>query len=151
MAIWTAMTCQKISILHVDDEKDFLALTKNYLENVNENISVDTVSSPREVINILEKRKHDAIVSDLCMPGITGLELHDELQERGIDMPFIILSGTNKDEMGLTDRLNAKISYLKKHTDVETLYTELSDLILEVTRKSEKEATSYSPWNPLIL
>lgn len=40
-----------------------------------------------------------AIISDLNMPGIDGLELHRQLQQSGIDAPFILLSGGNPEQL----------------------------------------------------
>ncbi|MHA2297656.1 MAG: response regulator [Candidatus Hodarchaeales archaeon] len=144
-ATWMSMTCNKISILCVDDEKDFLRLTKSYLENVNEKFQVNTVSSPHEAIRILETKEHDAIVSDLCMPSMTGLELHQELQKRGISTPFIILSGTSKDEIGMKDReIMNKVPYLRKQANSEKLYTTLSDIIAQEMGKNDSAITNYS-------
>ncbi|HET9315244.1 MAG TPA: response regulator, partial [Vicinamibacteria bacterium] len=33
------------------------------------------------------------LVVDLNMPGLTGLELQDELQRRGVDLPVVFISG----------------------------------------------------------
>ncbi|MFW9997619.1 MAG: response regulator [Candidatus Odinarchaeota archaeon] len=145
------MLCHKISILHIDDEEDFLDMAKTYLEYLNEKMSVDTVSSPRKALQILESRMYDFIVSDQCMPGMTGLELKEELQERGINIPFLLLSGTRKDEINSKASELGVVSYLRKNVDPETLFRHLSSIISEVTGHAGAETSSVLPRSPQLL
>ena len=40
-----------------------------------------------------------AVVSDMNMPVVSGLDLFSALRERGCDLPFILLSGTDPDAL----------------------------------------------------
>ncbi|MEA1957861.1 MAG: hypothetical protein U9N01_05845 [Euryarchaeota archaeon] len=58
-----------IKMLHVDDEPDFLALTKAIWERENENFSIVGSTSAEEGIKLLKSGKFDAVISDYKMPG----------------------------------------------------------------------------------
>ncbi|MFW9993218.1 MAG: hypothetical protein ACFFD4_14335 [Candidatus Odinarchaeota archaeon] len=46
----------KISLLHVDDEKDFLLLVKKYFERTYGNIKVTSIIDPHQALEQLETR-----------------------------------------------------------------------------------------------
>lgn len=132
------MYCRKISILHVDDEEDYLDLAKSFLEDINDNLHVSAVSSPIEALNILESENSvDVIVSDLYMPKMTGLELREILKKKGINTPFILLSGSSQKMTELMSRKELDIPYFQKdEPNSEKLFMKLSNSILQLTGKN---------------
>jgi CheY-like chemotaxis protein len=63
-----------IKILHVDDEPDFLALTKAIFGRENENFSIEGSTSAEEGIELLKGGKYDVVISDYKMPVMDGAE-----------------------------------------------------------------------------
>ncbi|MHA1168527.1 MAG: response regulator [Candidatus Hodarchaeales archaeon] len=132
------MHCRKISILHVDDEEDYLDLAKSFLEDVNDNLDVFAVSSPLDVLDIMGSENNiDIIVSDLYMPYMTGLELRELLKKKGITTPFILLSGSNRKLTELNFCKNIDVPYfLKNDPNPEKLFLQLSNRISQMARKN---------------
>jgi two-component system nitrogen regulation response regulator NtrX len=67
---------------------------------------VEEACSAEEALNLLEERGPEffsVLVTDLWMPGMSGLELIDQIRMNGISLPSIICSGTGT----LTLRENA--------------------------------------------
>lgn len=77
------------TLLVVDDETDLRDIVASELEFMGgtvfqaENISVAK--------NILAKNKIDLIVSDIRMPGGTGIDLLDSVKENNVNVPAVIL------------------------------------------------------------
>ena len=56
---------------------------------------LDVVSFPSAsaLLPALDAREPACVVVDLCMPGLTGLDLQQELARRGLDLPILFISG----------------------------------------------------------
>ncbi|MFW9992353.1 MAG: response regulator [Candidatus Odinarchaeota archaeon] len=118
-----------ITVLHVDDEEDYLDIVKLYLESLNGNFHVDTVSSAEKALDLLQLRDYDVIISDHQMPVITGLELLEKLRKQGNDVPFVVLAGKNgEDTIKHFKKLGAGL-LLRKNSDPNTLFDELYEFI----------------------
>ncbi|HOE99967.1 MAG TPA: sigma-54 dependent transcriptional regulator [Spirochaetota bacterium] len=61
----------EVSICVVDDETDLLISISEYFPEY----KIETFSSPEVLLNILEKKSFDIIISDFKMPKMSGLEL----------------------------------------------------------------------------
>ena len=65
-----------IQVLHIDDEVDFLTLSKDYIERLsNGEIQLNTLSDPSQALEALKSKKYDVIVCDYLMPAVDGLDI----------------------------------------------------------------------------
>lgn len=87
-----------IRILHVDDEGPHLEFTKIFLEELDEEVVVDSATSPREALELQEQRSYDCIVSDYKMLSMDGIELAQRVRERS-GVPFILYTGQGSEEV----------------------------------------------------
>ena len=65
----------KKSVLIVDDEEDMIWSLQKNLPTENLQVTIFTASSGEEALSILEETKIDLIVTDIRMPGISGIDL----------------------------------------------------------------------------
>ena len=65
-------------VLLIDDEKDFLEVMSERMQN--RDIDVTTASSAREALALVEKESYDAIILDLQMPEMDGLQALERLK-----------------------------------------------------------------------
>ncbi|MFX1508378.1 MAG: response regulator, partial [Promethearchaeota archaeon] len=77
----------KIFVLLVDDESDFLELSKIYLKSEDPRLEVDTCTFVEEALKLLENPKYKVVVSDYQMPGMDGLAFLDTLRTQGNNIP----------------------------------------------------------------
>jgi two-component system, NtrC family, nitrogen regulation response regulator NtrX len=81
----------RASVLVVDDEaaiRDSLHMILEY-----EGYRVEEAASGSQALTKVGERAPDAIVLDIKMPEMDGLELLKALRERGYDMPVLMISG----------------------------------------------------------
>lgn len=90
---------EPIRILLVDDQPHFADLAKTFLEREDRRFQIDTAIGAAEGLDRLDDGSYDCIVSDLEMPEMTGLELFSEVEARGIDLPFILFTGVDVDDI----------------------------------------------------
>ncbi len=81
-------------ILCVDDETVPLTLRRLVLEK--SGFAVVPASSATEALDILKAQAVDLVLTDLLMPGLSGLDLARKIKERTPALPIILLSGVNE-------------------------------------------------------
>lgn len=75
----------------VDDDAGMLESTQWLLESVG--LNVRAYSDGRKFLDALEDKTGGCVVLDVRMPGLGGLNVQEELQKRGIELPIIFVSG----------------------------------------------------------
>jgi CheY-like chemotaxis protein len=78
------------NVLVIEDHEDTLTLLKLIIEGAGHHVKV--ASDGHEALAILQNHSFDFIVSDLGLPGMSGLQLMRLIRERH-DTPAIALSG----------------------------------------------------------
>jgi len=78
-------------ILVVDDELPVCKSIASALAG--EEYDVDAALSGEEALELQEKKHYDAIIADLMMPGISGLELLKKVKENRPDTMLIMITG----------------------------------------------------------
>ncbi|WP_435069398.1 PAS domain S-box protein [Haloplanus sp. C73] len=102
-------------VLHVDDDADFAALTAEYLERASDSLVVETTTSAATALDRLDDGGIDCVVSDYEMPEMDGLELLSAVRETRPNLPFILFTGAESEELvsdalacGVTDCLRKR-------------------------------------------
>ena len=121
----------KKKILVVDDEPDFLDMIKMRLEA--NDYAVITAADGKEALDKVEAEKPDAVLLDVLMPGMDGLEVLKKLREKHKTLPvYIITAFSSEERFKLANKFTAsgfivKTSNLKKEIDNITTALGLSD------------------------
>jgi CheY-like chemotaxis protein len=84
-----------MNILIVDDERLYCQLVKDYFEQ--EGWSAFTAENGQDGLEKLETEKFDAVVSDIYMPIMNGVQFRDKVRENPnySNLPFLFVSGYN--------------------------------------------------------
>ncbi len=121
-----------MKVLLVDDEPDILEQAKIFLEKEEERLSVETVASAREALNLLEKNEYDGIVSDYQMPEMDGLSVLKILRkERQNGIPFIVFTGKGREDVAMKALNLGADRYLQKGGDPRSQYGVLAQAIVQ--------------------
>jgi PAS domain S-box-containing protein len=126
-----------IRVLHVDDEKNQLEFTKMFLEELDQEVTVDSVSDPLEAIRLQSRNSYDVILSDYKMISMTGLELLQKVRARS-NVPFILYTGRGSEEVAESAFRAGVDDYLKKEADLSH-YQVLSKRIRQTVEKHRAE------------
>ncbi len=122
------------TVLLVDDEVDFVDVLGDRLEA--RDISVVKTHSGREALEASEKRVFDAIVLDMVMPGMDGIETLEGLLEINPDLQVILLTGQATLEQAATAIRVGALDLLEKPADIDTL---VSKIEMAATRRWSME------------
>ncbi|WP_380680206.1 PAS domain S-box protein [Salinigranum sp. GCM10025319] len=107
-------SADSVRILHVDDAPEFADLVATFLERENDRFSVETATSVREGLDLLDAAEFDCVVSDHDMPERTGIEFLEAVRADSPDLPFVLFTGKGSEEVA-SDAVSAGVTdYLQK-------------------------------------
>ncbi len=81
-------------ILFVDDEPKVLSGLKRALRNRADVWDMDFIALPEAALASYRISPPDVVVSDLAMPGMSGLDMILAMRSAGSESEFILLTGT---------------------------------------------------------
>lgn len=110
---------EKPRILLVDDDEDLLHLVRMRLQS--NGMDVNAVSSAQRALTELSRYRPHMVITDLQMPGMDGMALFEQIQQRYLHLPVIILTahGTIPDAVSAVQK--GVFSYLVKPFDAAVL------------------------------
>lgn len=106
------MALKKANILIVDDDYDMLELLQRQLQE--QNFHTYKASSVVEAINILKFNAVDLLITDLQMPGISGMELIKYVEEHFPNVPKLVITGYPSVDGALSAIKSGALDYLVK-------------------------------------
>ncbi|WP_424962677.1 response regulator [Ekhidna sp.] len=115
------------TILFVDDELINLYVLEKRFEG---EYNVLTAESAEDAISKIEANKDvlDAIISDLKMPGMDGIQLINRIKPDVLDVPCFLLTGFDRVEQ--TDEMSGKIQHMfKKPFDYNEIDSKLKEVL----------------------
>lgn len=123
-----------ILVLHVDDDPAIRDLTAEFLEEVDDAITVKSESDPTNVPARLDTEPIDCVVSDFNMPECTGLELCTAVRNEHPWLPFILFTSERGEELAEDALATGATDFVQKATGTHH-YTVLANRItIAVTR-----------------
>jgi len=104
-------------ILVVDDEIEFLEMIKMRLEANNYDVIV--VTNGKEALEQVKNEKPDAVLLDVLMPGIDGIDVLRRIRKENEKLPvFIITAFSNEERFKLANKFNAS-GFILKTNDLQ--------------------------------
>jgi DNA-binding NtrC family response regulator len=106
------MMDQPLNLLLVDDEDDFRRTSAKWLSLKGH--AVTEVSNAAEALGLLERLTFDVAVFDMNLPGMSGLELLQRVNEGNIDIRVIMLTGQGTVETAVSAMKLGACDFVRK-------------------------------------
>jgi DNA-binding NtrC family response regulator len=116
---------KEASVLLVDDEEQFLDVLSQRLKA--RGLKVDTVTSGEDAVRQVEDHNFDAIIVDLAMPGIDGIETLKRIKEKRPDLEIIMLTGHATVKSGIEAMKLGADDFLEKPVDLNVLLEKIGE------------------------
>jgi DNA-binding NtrC family response regulator len=113
------MENSKIRILVVDDEQGLCAGLQEGLQR--EGYRVDAAHDATAALQLAGRNLYNLVISDVKMPGISGLELLAQIRERHGDTLFILMTAFSTVENAVAAMRLGAYDYLPKPIDLKRL------------------------------
>ena len=113
------------NLLIVDDEPDMLTLLKRSLEPELD-CQVDTASSGEAALEMLRATNYDLVLADIKMPGISGLEVLEQVKaDRGDEVTVVMMTAYGHIEMAVEAMKRGAYDFVTKPFDHDALVMRL--------------------------
>lgn len=112
-------------VLIVDDEEEFSQTLAERLRM--RGMTVEIAGNGREALEKVEQGDFDAIVLDMVMPGMDGIETLKKLKEKRRELQVILLTGHASVEKGVESIKLGAVDFLEKPADLESLMKKIED------------------------
>ena len=114
-------------ILLVEDEETVRNVVARLLKKLGYQVSA--AADAEEAISIVDGgATFDLVVTDIVMPGLSGIEMAAVLKERRPNMPFLFISGYTSRELGTTPQTPPE-PFLPKPFTMQELAEEVSRVL----------------------
>lgn len=104
----------ELRVLFVEDNEDDAVLEARCLERAGYALEWQRVEDSASMRRALDERTFDLIISDWSLPQFSGPEALAVLKDTGLDVPFIIVSGTVVEEAAVEAMLGGARDYITK-------------------------------------
>jgi len=129
---------QNHNILVVDDEKNILKIVSATLKK--EGYEVETAQSSEEAIEKFGQGGYHLVITDLKLPGKTGIELMEYIKSRDADIPVVVVTAFGSIENAVNAMKKGAFNYLAKPINSDELLSVAKEAIEKYELKRENTA-----------
>lgn len=112
-------------VLLVDDEVEFVATLAERMRS--RGLDVRTAHSGNEALEIVKETSFDAIVLDLAMPGMSGIETLRHLREKEPNLQIMLLTGQGTIPAAVEATQLGAMDVLEKPTEIDVLIEKIRE------------------------
>lgn len=123
-------------VLIVDDEEDMLWMLQRNLDSTIPNIETFTAQSGREALSILNESEISLVITDINMPGISGLELLTEISSKWPSTEVIIITAYPSSAFENKATREGAVKFVEKPFDINTMRTIVEDTLSAIPTNS---------------
>jgi DNA-binding NtrC family response regulator len=128
-------------VLIVDDDKAFLQILAERMQN--RGMEVSTAESAAEALKMLEKESYDAVLLDLMMPEMGGIEALQIMRKKQPEVQVIFVTGHPSVSKGVEAMKLGAMDFIPKPVDMNELTEKIHQakagrMILVEKRSQEK-------------
>jgi len=124
-------------IMVVDDEKNIRIMLKRVLSG--DQYEIDEAVNGLEALQKIAQERYDAILLDLKMPEMNGLQVIDKIKEMDINTPIIMMSAYGTIPEAVEAMKLGAVDYLIKPFDLDELRMTLVRMIRQDEIKNENQ------------
>lgn len=123
-------------ILIVEDERNIRESVESALSDKYE---VRTVASGNEALNIITKEQFDLLITDIRMPGISGIELLKEFKKLYPENPVIVITAFTSIQSAVEAMKSGASEYVPKPFSLEEIEIKVGNLLKSKKIHEEKK------------
>ncbi len=128
------------SILVVDDERSMRDFLKILLEK--EGHDVATAESSESALALMLNNTFEVVVSDIRMPGMSGIDLLGKIKEETPDLAVIMITAFASPDDAVLAMKNGAFDYISKPFNVDEIKSVVESATIKNKKILKKEATT---------
>ncbi len=133
-------------VLLLDDELNLLSVLEEKLKR--EGFEVKAFSDPEKAIDQIELSEVDVVLTDLSMPGKSGMQVLEHCRERRPDLPVILMTAYGSVEKAVEAMRRGAFDFITKPFDSAALVELLRKAagVLKAQSREPRASVEGDPW-----
>lgn len=128
------------NILLIEDEEPIRRVMVKILVEENKTYSVTEATNGKEGFETLSKKSFDLVLCDIKMPKMDGIEVLQHTRKKGIQIPFIMLTGHGNVETAVEAMKLGAYDFIPKPPDLNRMLTAVRNALQVKTLVGENKA-----------
>ena len=128
---------EKAKLLIVDDERRMCIVLKTAFEN--SNYLVTTANSGESALAAMSVETFDVIISDVKMPGISGLELLQKTMEKCPETRVLLMTAYADTQTAVDAMKNGAYDYIIKPFNIDELRHKVANILENRSLRKENQ------------
>ncbi len=126
------------TVFVVDDDSEVRETLKWLVESVG--LKIETFASAQDFLNAYDPKRPGCLVTDVRMPGMSGIELQAKLMAAEVTLPIIVVSGYADVPTAVRSMKGGAIDFVEKPFNEQMMLERIQLSILEDARLRQKRA-----------
>jgi FixJ family two-component response regulator len=131
------MTSSDAIVFVVDDDSSVRSALKRLIKSVGHKVT--TFSSAQEFLDHDHPDAPSCLVLDIRMPGLSGLELQEQMAALGLNMPIIFITGHGNIPTSVRAMKAGAVDFLEKPFDDQALLDAIHHAIAKDTQAKREQ------------
>ena len=127
------------AIVHVIDDDEAMRQSLAFLLGT-VGMEVQTYESAVAFLDVAPTVKAGCVITDVRMPGLSGVELLRQLQERKLGIPVIVITGHGDVPLAVEAMKIGAIDFLEKPFDDEALLASVRSALTQLDQDQKRQA-----------
>jgi len=132
-----------LRVLFIEDRQEDVELSVHCLRQAGLEVRCDVAQNAEEFAACLDRSAYDVVLADYSLPGWSGIEGLAVLQERGLDIPFILVTGIAGEETAVDCIKQGAADYILKDR-LARLPVAVHRALEEKQRRAEQARTDHA-------
>ena len=121
----------------IDDDPTAGDLFRRFVRD--KDYTLHVFKKPLEALQHIREHGSDLVITDLSMPGMSGLELLESIRQTDIELPIIMITGFSTEDNAIRALRLGATDFIKKPYDVETLLQQVDDVLQQSANRKQKK------------
>jgi DNA-binding NtrC family response regulator len=136
-----------VRVLIIEDDEEMRSLLEDFLKD--EGYESDSANSGSEAFGKLAREPFDLVITDIRMPGLTGLDILSAVKKFRLEIPVIVITAFGGEEVYRRSMARGADGFLEKPVHFYKLRSLIQELVIPKERreKSDRENPPAAPFS----
>lgn len=131
------MTSKRVHF--IDDDPTAGDLFRRFARD--KNYTIHVFKNPVDALQDIREQGSDLVITDLSMPGMSGLELLETVRQTDIELPIIMITGFSTEDNAIKALRLGATDFIKKPYDPEKLLQQADNILDKAAERKEQKAS----------
>jgi len=126
-------------VVHVIDDDEAIRESLAFLLE-SAQLDVKTYESANAFLETLSREAHGCVVTDIRMPGVSGIELLRQLKTMGVALPVIVITGHADVPLAVEAMKSGAVDFIEKPFDDDAFLSTIRSALRQHEKDARREA-----------